>query len=150
MWLFNSERTRVVKGFKKSVCEKLNEVQDLLTSDIAVIHVLIEEGYLKPIIKDDYIGYLLFIKSKSFAFIQFDDGSRKAIAYHFEGDTPIGIIIYDMFNHNKAKYLDGYTDKNALSMLCSLETHLENFIGYTKSADFLTKLNKKIKENKTK
>ena len=83
MWLFNSERTRVVKGFKKSVCEKLNEVQDLLTSNIAVIHVLIEEGYLKPIIK-------------------------------------------------------------------SVETHLENFIGYTKSADFLTKLNKKIKENKTK
>ena len=150
MWLFDSKRTRATKEFKKSVCEKLSEIQDLLTSNIAVIHVLIEEGYLRPIIKDDYIGYLLFIKSKSFAFIQFDDGSRKAIAYHFEGDTPIGIIIYDMFNHNKAKYLDGYTDKNALSMLCSVETHLENFIGYTKSPDFLTKLNKKIKENKTK
>ena len=128
MWLFNSERTRVVKGFKKSVCEKLNEVQDLLTSDIAVIHVLIEDNYLRPIVKDNYYGYLIFLKSKSFAFIQCDDGSRKAIAYHFEGDIPTGIIMCDMFNHNKAKYLDGYTDKNALSILCSLEARLENFI----------------------
>ena len=76
MWLFNSERTRVVKGFKKSVCEKLNEVQDLLTYDIAVIHVLIEDNYLRPIVKDNYYGYLIFLKSKSFAFIQCDDGSR--------------------------------------------------------------------------
>ena len=109
--------------------------------------MLIEDNYLRPIVKDNYYGYLIFLKSKSFAFIQCDDGSRKAIAYHFEGDIPTGIIMCDMFNHNKAKYLDGYTDKNALSILCSLEARLENFIKYTKSPDFLTKLNRKMKEN---
>lgn len=146
MWPFESKRTKEIKKIKKSIYKKLNDVQYFLSSDIAIVHVLTEDKYIIPMFKENFFGYSIFIEDKSFVFVKYKDGRQRIIAYHLYSNCPIGIIAYDAHNYRKTQYLDGYNNSTILPMLYSIDNQLDYFIEYTKSPDFLTKLNKKIKE----
>ena len=150
MWPFESKRTKEIKKVKKSIYEKLVHIQISLDTSLPIVDTLVEDGFVKLFIRESLFGHILYVQDKSFMFSRYAGNGHKIIAYHIEGGTPIGIVAFDANIYRNTEYLDGYTDKTILPMLHSINKQLDYFIEYTKSPDFLTKLNKKMKKDRVK